>query len=138
MAGVLETGSITVEIAHRQVDDIVAVSEGKLRTAIRALTFEQGLVVEGAGAAAAAAVLCRRVADDRPGARIVAGAIRTQHQHPQLLDVLREPTAGAPARGKSCRTLLGAGRGKPNARRPGRAGRVAAGAVLTRRGQILR
>jgi threonine dehydratase len=61
MAGGLETGSITVQIARRHVYDIVAVSDAELRHAIRALTFEQGLVVEGAGAAAVAAVLARRV-----------------------------------------------------------------------------
>jgi threonine dehydratase len=54
------------------VHDLVAVDETALRDAICALAFEQGIVVEGAGAAAAAAVLGGQVVDDRPGARIVA------------------------------------------------------------------
>jgi len=51
----------------------MAVSEGELRDAIRALTFELGLVVEGAGAAAAAAVLAGRIVDDDDGNEIGFG-----------------------------------------------------------------
>lgn len=90
MAGGLEMGSITVQIARRHVDDMVAVSEGELRNAVRALSFEQGLVVEGAGAAAVAAILSGRVVDDRPGAQIVAVLSGRNISTPTLLDVLRE------------------------------------------------
>lgn len=72
MAGGVEAGSVTVEVARRHVYDLVAVSERDLRDAIRVLAFEHGLVVEGAGAAATAAVRGGHVADNRPGARVVA------------------------------------------------------------------
>jgi threonine dehydratase len=91
MAGGLETGSITVQIARRHVYDLVAVSDAELRHAVRALAFEQGLVVEGAGAAAAAAVLSRRVVDDRPGAHIVAVLTGRNISIHTLLDVLGQP-----------------------------------------------
>jgi threonine dehydratase len=72
MAGGLEPGSVTVDVAARHVDAFVAVEEAELRAAMRALAFEAGLIAEGAGAAATAAVLTGRVADDRPDARVVA------------------------------------------------------------------
>jgi len=91
MAGGLKEGSVTVPIARRHVHDLMAVSEGELRDAIRALTFEQGLVVEGAGTAAAAAVLAGRIVDERPGSRIVV-VLSGRNISPQtLLDVLHEP-----------------------------------------------
>ena len=46
--------------------------EDELRAAMRLLVFDSGLVAEGAGAAATAAVLAGRVPDERPGARVVA------------------------------------------------------------------
>jgi threonine dehydratase len=91
MAGGLEAGSVTVEIARRHVDELIAVDEAALRDAIRALAFEQGIVVEGAGAAAAAAVLCGLVVDERPGARIVAVLSGRNITRTALLDVLRGP-----------------------------------------------
>lgn len=72
MAGGIEVGSVTVPIAAAHVTGFVAVSEAELRAAMRVLAFENGLVVEGAGAAAPAAVLAGKVADERDGARVVA------------------------------------------------------------------
>jgi len=87
IAGGLEVDSVTVQIARRHVYDLIAVSEGELRHAIRELTFEQGLVVEGAGA-----VACRRPLRTRgrsSGSRAGRGsAIGTQHRRS---DVARRP-----------------------------------------------
>ena len=91
MAGGVEAGSITVAIASRHADDLVAVSDAELRDAIRVLTLDNGLVVEGAGAAAAAAVLGGHVVDDRPGARIVAVLSGRNITAETLLEVLRDP-----------------------------------------------
>ena len=88
MAGGLEPGSVTVDIAARHVDAFVAVDEVELRVAMRALAFEAGLIAEGAGAAATAAVLAGRVADDRPGARVVAVVSGRNVTRDALLDVL--------------------------------------------------
>jgi threonine dehydratase len=60
-AGNIESGSITVEVARRHVAGLVTVSEEELAAAIRHLAFEEGLVVEGAGALAMAALLAGKV-----------------------------------------------------------------------------
>jgi threonine dehydratase len=61
LAGNLEQGSITVELAQRHVDLFVTVTEAELAEAIRFLDAEHGLVAEGAGAAAVAAVLAGKL-----------------------------------------------------------------------------
>jgi threonine dehydratase len=93
MAGGIERGSITVEIAREHVEALVAVDEDELRSAIRALAFEQGLIVEGAGAAAAAAILAGKARDDRPGARLVAVATGRNITSTALLAALRQHAA---------------------------------------------
>jgi threonine dehydratase len=85
MAGGLEPGSVTVDIVREHVDAIVAVSEQALRDGLRALAFEHGLIAEGAGAAAFAALRAGHVTD-RPAVAIVSGRNITRGQ---LLDVLR-------------------------------------------------
>lgn len=89
MAGGIEPGAVTVEIA-RPPQHLIAVSEDELRDAIRVLCLEQGLVVEGAGAAATAAVLAGRVVDRRPGARIIAVLSGRNITVETLLDVLAD------------------------------------------------
>jgi len=93
MAGNVEAGSVTVAIAARHVDAWVAVDEDELRAAIRLLAFDSGLVAEGAGAAATAAVLAGRVADERPGARVVALVTGRNITRAALLEVLAGPAA---------------------------------------------
>ena len=88
MAGGLEPGSLTVDIAARHVDAFVAVEEAELRAAMRALAFDAGMIAEGAGSAATAAVLADLVTDDRPGARIVAIVSGRNVAREVLLDVL--------------------------------------------------
>jgi threonine dehydratase len=88
MAGNVERGSVTVAIAARHVDAWVAVDEDELRAAMRVLAFESGLVAEGAGAAATAAVLAGHVADERPGARVVALVTGRNITRGTLLEVL--------------------------------------------------
>ncbi|MGW2309997.1 threonine ammonia-lyase [Actinomadura luteofluorescens] len=60
LAGNLEAGSVTVEIASRRVDEMVAVTEEEIEEAIRFLAAEHGLVAEGSGAVGVAAVMNRR------------------------------------------------------------------------------
>ncbi len=57
LGGNLEPGSITFEMVRDLLDSVVVVSEDQLRAAMRGLLTEERLVVEGAGAVAAAAVL---------------------------------------------------------------------------------
>jgi threonine dehydratase len=69
LAGNLEAGTITVDIARAHVETMVAVSEAEIAAAIRHLAFEHGVVSEGAGAVGVAALQAGRV---RPhGARTV-------------------------------------------------------------------
>ena len=61
LIGNLEPGAITFQYVRRFVDEVTSVSEESLRAAIRELASEEHLIVEGAGAAATAAVLTRDV-----------------------------------------------------------------------------
>jgi threonine dehydratase len=88
MAGGLEKGSVTVPIAAERVDAFVAVGEAELRAGMRSLALDHGLVVEGAGAAAPAAVLAGYVADDRSGAHVAALVTGRNVTAATVLDVL--------------------------------------------------
>jgi threonine dehydratase len=64
-------GALPLEIAREAVDEIVGVSEDEIREGMRLLLTRAKLYVEGAGAAAVAALVARRVALPA-GARVVA------------------------------------------------------------------
>jgi threonine dehydratase len=69
LAGNIEPGSVTIELCARRVDEIVAVGEDELAAAMRFLVRAHGVVAEGAGAAATAALLAGRI---EPRGRTVA------------------------------------------------------------------
>jgi threonine dehydratase len=73
MGGNIEPGSVTIPLVARYVDELVAVSESEVRSALRYLAYERGFVAEGSGAAPVAAVLAGQVADDRPVVAVVSG-----------------------------------------------------------------
>lgn len=73
LAGNIESGSITVQIARR-VDLMVDVQESEIAEAIRFLATEHGLVAEGAGAVATAAVLFERVPHAGTVIAVLSGA----------------------------------------------------------------
>lgn len=56
LAGNLERGSITVDLLQGRIAGFVTVSEDQIADAIRAMVRDHGLVAEGAGAAALAAI----------------------------------------------------------------------------------
>ncbi len=64
-------GALPLEIAREAVDDIVTVSESEIREGMRLLLTRAKLYVEGAGAAAVAALVAGK-ASLPPGARVVA------------------------------------------------------------------
>jgi threonine dehydratase len=68
LTGNLEPGAVTFDLVRRHVDRLVTVSEPALHDAVRGLADEEHLIVEGAGAAATAALLTDRSA--LPGARV--------------------------------------------------------------------
>jgi threonine dehydratase len=74
LAGHIEAGSITLELSHQVMDDIVLVEEKDIGKAIRWLLSEHSQVVEGAGAVGVAALLSGRVvAGDSPLVIIISG-----------------------------------------------------------------
>jgi threonine dehydratase len=70
LGGNVEAESITIDVVQRLVDDIVLVDEDAIAAAIRALVENDRLVVEGAGAIAAAAIASKRV--DVTGRKVAA------------------------------------------------------------------
>ena len=74
LAGNLDPDTITFDIVRRLVDRIVVVEEQALRDAVRGAVVEEKLVVEGAGAAAIAAVVSRKIdVQGKRAAVIVSG-----------------------------------------------------------------
>jgi threonine dehydratase len=74
LAGNLESGAMTFEIVRRDVDEIVTVSEEEIARAMRGLLAQEHLVVEGAGAAAVAAILAGRVRSAGTAVALLTGA----------------------------------------------------------------
>lgn len=70
LVGNLEPGSMTFPIIQQVVDKVVTVSEEDLARAMKGLATEERLIVEGAGAAAVAAVMAGKAST--PGQRVVA------------------------------------------------------------------
>lgn len=70
LTGNLEAGSITFPLVEQLVDHVVTVSEDDLVRAMRGLAGEEHLIVEGAGAAATAAVIAGKAST--PGQRVVS------------------------------------------------------------------
>jgi threonine dehydratase len=70
LVGNLEPGSMTFTLVRQVVDRVVTVSEDDLGRAMKGLAAEERLIVEGAGAAATAAILAGKAST--PGQRVVA------------------------------------------------------------------
>jgi threonine dehydratase len=60
VAGNLEAGTVTYSIIRDRVDEMVSVSEEEIQAAMHLLLTDAGIVSEGAGALAAAAVITSR------------------------------------------------------------------------------
>ena len=73
LAGNIEKGSVTVDICRDRGVEMLQVSEEEIRRAMRFLAFEHGLVAEGAGAVAVAAVHAGRLVADGGTAVVVTG-----------------------------------------------------------------
>lgn len=74
LGGNLDPDSITFDIIRRLVPHIVLVSESRLREAVGGIAREERIIVEGAGAAATAAVLDGSMTGARKAAVILSGA----------------------------------------------------------------
>jgi threonine dehydratase len=74
VAGNIEPGAVTFELVRDHVSAVVQVSEAEIEEAIRFLARAHGIVAEGAGATAVAAVMTERVpCGDEPLVAIVSG-----------------------------------------------------------------
>ena len=89
MAGNLEPGSVTVGIVRDHVEALLTVTEEEIRTAIRYLARVHGIVAEGSGAAATAAVLAGKVP---ASGQVVALVTGRNISLPVLAAVLAEPS----------------------------------------------
>jgi threonine dehydratase len=70
LVGNLEPGAITFALVKQVVDYVVTVSEDDLGRAMKGLATEERLIVEGAGAAAVAAIIAGKAS--APGQRVIA------------------------------------------------------------------
>ena len=70
LVGNLEPGSMTFQLVKQVVDYVVTVSEDELTRAMKGLAAEERLIVEGAGAAAVAAIIAGKAS--APGQHVVA------------------------------------------------------------------
>jgi threonine dehydratase len=70
LVGNLEPGSITFPLVKQVVDYVVTISEDELARAMKGLATEERLIVEGAGAAAVAAIMTGKAS--APGQTVVA------------------------------------------------------------------
>jgi threonine dehydratase len=91
LSGNIEPGSVTVELCAEHVDEIVTVSEAELAEAMRFLVRRHGLVAEGSGAAAVAAVRSGRVHATGRTVALVTGRNVTLET---LARALQPPAAG--------------------------------------------
>lgn len=73
LSGNIERGSVTIDLIGRNTDQLVTVSDIEIRDAIRWLAGRRGLVAEGAGATAVAAVLAGKVGAEGRVVAIVSG-----------------------------------------------------------------
>ena len=73
LSGNIEPGSVTVEIIRHLGPGLVAVTDEEIEAAIRFLATDHGIVAEGAGAVAVAALLTGKVAPDGDIVAIVSG-----------------------------------------------------------------
>jgi threonine dehydratase len=71
--GNIEPGSVTFPLVRDRVEDVVTVSEAALEEAMRFLAREHGLVTEGGGAAAVAALRSGAVRAEGRTVAIVTG-----------------------------------------------------------------
>jgi threonine dehydratase len=73
LAGHLEPGSITVDLARQYVDEIVTVTEREIALAVVELARDHGLLVEGSGAVGVAALRAAKIVPDGPTAVVLTG-----------------------------------------------------------------
>ena len=95
LAGNIERGSVTIDLARRLVAHIVTVTEDEIADAIRFLAREHGLVVEGSGAVGVAALMTGKV---EPGDGTTAVLLTGRNIAPKILTAILSEPDSAPRR----------------------------------------
>jgi threonine dehydratase len=85
LAGNLEPGAVTVEVALRHGVEVLTVSEADIRSAMAFSVYKMGLVLEGAGAVGVAALRAGLVAPD-PAGRETVVLLTGRNVAPALLE----------------------------------------------------
>jgi threonine dehydratase len=100
LAGNLEPGSVTVDLAARYTTSIVGVDDDALRTSMRFLAYEHGLIAEPSGVAGVAAIQtgALRFDDDTPGRDVVVVLSGRNVSREMLLRILEDPAPRGAAR----------------------------------------
>ena len=70
LVGNLEPGAMTFPLVKEVVDRVVTITEEELARAMKGLATEERLIVEGAGAAATAAIMAGKAST--PGQRVIS------------------------------------------------------------------
>lgn len=74
LSGEIEADSMTLDILKKYVKRVVLVTETAIETAMRALVFKHGVIAEGGGAVAVAALMSGAIeVDSRPTVAVVSG-----------------------------------------------------------------
>jgi threonine dehydratase len=94
LAGNIEEGAITVELIARHVAALVQVSDEEIEAAIRWLVRNHGIVAEGAGAAAVAALLAGVIDAELLEGEVVPVICGRNIALSTLAEVLRDDDAG--------------------------------------------
>src|SRR5581483_3578965 len=85
LAGNLEAGAVTVDVALRYGVEILTVSEADIRSAMAFSVYKMGVVLEGAGAVGVAALRAGLIAPD-PGGRETVVLLTGRNVAPALLE----------------------------------------------------
>jgi threonine dehydratase len=95
LSGNIEPGAVTIDLAQGRVSGVVGVTEAEIHAALRFLASEHGLVAEGAGAAALAALRSGKVDTHGSNSDVVAIVSGRNIALPRLAAVYAESGASA-------------------------------------------
>ena len=85
LSGPVETGSVTIPMVREYVDDVILVTEGEIRQAIKFAWLTYHECIEGSAAVVLAAVLLGRV-KFRPAVAILTGGNILAEEHAQIIN----------------------------------------------------
>jgi threonine dehydratase len=85
LAGPVEAGSVTIPLVMNYVNDIILVSEGEIRKAIKYAWEKYHECIEGSAAVTLAAALSGRVTT-RPALAVITGGNINPVEHAQILN----------------------------------------------------